>query len=117
MASLTRTVTSDDTARAVGSGDLEVLGTPVLLAWLEAATCAALDLADGQTSVGTDVAVRHLAPSVVGAEVTATAEVVEHEGRRVTFTVQATDGATRVAEGTITRAVVERTRFLERLGM
>ena len=46
VGTVTRTVTGADTARAVGSGDLDVLGTPVLLAWCEAATCAALDLAD-----------------------------------------------------------------------
>ena len=119
MVSLTRTVTSDDTALAVGSGDVEVLGTPVVVAWLEAATCAALDddagLVEGETSVGTEVAVRHLAPSVVGAVVTATAEVTDRSGRVVTFSVHATDGDTRVAEGTITRAVVDRARFLDRL--
>lgn len=115
MAQLTRTVTSDDTALAVGSGDVEVLGTPVVIAWLEAATCAALELEEGQTSVGTEVAVRHLAPSVVGAVVTATAELTDRAGRVVTFAVHATDGDTRVAEGTITRAVVDRTRFLDRL--
>ena len=67
MATLTFTVGPDDTALAVGSGSLEVLGTPRLLAWLEAATCAALELADGETSVGTRVELEHQAPSPVGA--------------------------------------------------
>src|SRR5215217_4788667 len=62
-------VSEADTAIAVGSGSLPVLGTPVLLAWCEAATCAALDLPGGQTSVGTRVALEHLAASPVGASV------------------------------------------------
>lgn len=114
--SVTRTVSAADTARAVGSGDLDVLGTPVLLAWCEAATCAVLDLADGSTSVGTRVEIAHLAPSPIDTEVTATAEVVERDERRARFTVTATDGAgTEVARGTVERAIVDRERFLSRL--
>ena len=57
QASLSFTVTESDTALAVGSGSLSVLGTPRLIAWMEAATCAAIaeQLDDGQTSVGTRV--------------------------------------------------------------
>ncbi len=64
MASLDFTVTAADTARAVGSGDLDVLGTPRLLAWMEAATCAALaeDLDEAETSVGTAVSAGAPAP-------------------------------------------------------
>ena len=53
-ATLERTVADDDTAEAVGSGSLPVLGTPRLLAWCEAATCAAVApcLAEGETTVG-----------------------------------------------------------------
>ena len=73
---LTFTVTDDDTALAVGSGSLPVLGTPRLLAWCEAATCAAIEptLGEGQTSVGTRVQLEHLAASPVGAELKVTAE-------------------------------------------
>ena len=68
-------VSEADTAAAVGSGSLPVLGTPVLLAWCEAATCAALDLPEGSTSVGTRVALEHLAASPVGATVLVSATV------------------------------------------
>ena len=70
-ARLTFTVTDDDTAAALGSGSLAVLGTPRLLAWCEAATCAALEgsLPPGGTSVGTRVALDHLAASPVGQQV------------------------------------------------
>ena len=117
-ASLTFTVTDDDTAAALGSGDLPVLATPRLLAWLEAATCAALaaDLSADETSVGTQVTLTHRRPSPVGEEVTATAQVSARDDARVTFTVAATDsGGADIASGEVTRAVVERGRFLSRL--
>lgn len=115
-ASVTHVVTAADTARAVGSGDLEVLGTPVVLAWCEEATCAALELDAGQSSVGTRVDLEHLAASPVGAEVTATATVVHTDGRLVRFQVAAHDaGGTLLATGEIRRVVVDRERFLARI--
>ena len=90
-ATLERTVSESDTAAAVGSGSLPVLGTPVLLAWLEAATCAALEpaLDPGETSVGTRVSLEHQAPSAVGAVVEVTASVVHVDGRLVRLSVAA----------------------------
>ena len=108
-------VSPTDTAEAVGSGSLPVLGTPVLLAWCEAATCAALDLPDGQTSVGTRVALEHLAPSNVGASVSVTASVAYVDGRLVRFTVEARMGETLVGAGEITRVIVDAERFMSRL--
>jgi len=108
-------VSDADTAAAVGSGSLPVLGTPVLLAWCEAATCAALDLPDGSTSVGTRVSLEHLAPSPVGASVVVTATVSYVDGRLVRFTVEARMGEVLVGSGEITRVVVDAERFLARL--
>ncbi len=118
-ARLTRTVSEADTAAAVGSGSLPVLGTPVLLAWLEAATCEAVERgADaGSTSVGTRVEVEHSRPSPVGAEVEVTASVSHVDGRlhRCTVAARHADGQL-VATGEITRVVVDAERFLARLG-
>ena len=115
-ASVTHIVTAADTARAVRSGDLDVLATPVVLAWCEEATCAALPLVPGQTSVGTRIDLEHLAASPVGAEVTATATVVHTDGRLVRFQVAAHDaGGTILATGEIRRVVVDRERFLSRI--
>jgi fluoroacetyl-CoA thioesterase len=108
-------VSDADTAIAVGSGTLPVLGTPVLLAWCEAATCAALDLPDGQTSVGTRAALEHLAASPVGASVSVTASVSYADGRLVRFTVEARQGEKLVGTGEITRVVVDAERFMSRL--
>jgi predicted thioesterase len=114
--SITHTVGPGHTARAVGSGDLDVLGTPVLLAWCEEATCAELDLDDGQTSVGTRVSVEHVSASPVGATITTTAEVIGRDGRMVTFRVTAIDDEqTLVGTGEVRRVIVDRERFLARL--
>jgi fluoroacetyl-CoA thioesterase len=120
-ATLTFTVTDADTAAALGSGSLPVLGTPRLLAWCEAATCAAIDpaLAKGSTSVGTRVELEHRAASPVGAEVRVTASASYVDGRLHRFTVVARhvdDGPEKVvATGEITRLVVDSARFLGRL--
>ncbi len=110
-------VSEADTARAVGSGSLDVLGTPVLLAWCEAVTCAVLDLPEGSTSVGTRVGLEHLAASKVGAAVVVTATVVYVDGKLVRFAVEARDAASRklLGSGEVTRVVVDVERFLGRL--
>ena len=117
-ATLSFTVTDDDTALAVGSGSLPVLGTPRLLAWCEATTCAALadELTGAESSVGTRITLEHLAPSPVGREVAVTASVAHVDGRLVRFTVAATDAGKLVGSGEVTRVVVDRSRFLGRLG-
>ena len=98
------TVDAADTAVALGSGDVEVLATPRLLAWCEAATVAALapDLPAHRTSVGTRVQLEHVSPSAVGGEVTVRAEQVYADGRLV-------------GTGEVTRVIVDRERFLSRI--
>ena len=117
-ATLTFTVGESDTAASVGSGDLPVLGTPRLLAWAEAATCAAIsdELTDEQTSVGTRVSLEHLAASAPGEQVRVTATVAHRDGRLVRFEVVAIDSNEQmVGHGEVTRVVVDRTRFMARL--
>ncbi len=108
------TVTEADTAIALRSGDVPVLGTPRLIALLEEAAVAALAgaLPDDLTSVGVNVSVDHLAPSPVGATVTATAVLEAIDDEALEFAVEAMDGDTMVAIGGHTRVVVERDRFL-----
>jgi predicted thioesterase len=117
-ATVERTVGEDDTAAAVGSGSLPVLGTPVLLGWCEAATCAAVEpcLADGQTTVGTRVSVEHLAPSGVGAVVRISAGVTHVDGRLVRFSVAVRQGGKLVGSGEVTRVVVDAEKFMSRVG-
>lgn len=112
-------VTEADTAAAMGSGDLAVLGTPRLLAWCEAATVAAVapSLESSSTSVGTRVSLEHLAASPVGERLRVEATIAYVDGRLVRFTVAATqlsDGKV-VGTGEVTRVVVDRERFLARV--
>ena len=109
-------VATEDTARSLRSGDVEVLGTPRLVALLEEATVDAVDgcLDAGSTTVGMRVQVDHLQPTPVGAEVIAEAYLDKIEGRRITFTVTASDSGGLVAAGKVTRVVVDVNRFMSK---
>jgi fluoroacetyl-CoA thioesterase len=116
---LTHQVSEADTARAFGSGDLEVLGTPALLALVERATVAAVTAAvpPEATTVGTRLQLDHLRASPVGAVITVTARLVTVDGWALRFEVAAEDEAgTLIGHGEIRRVVVDRERFLTRLG-
>ncbi|GAA3522714.1 thioesterase family protein [Nocardioides daeguensis] len=117
------TVTDADTALAVGSGSLPVLGTPRLLAWCEAVTCAAVEdaLAEGETSVGTRVDLEHLAATAVGGTVEVSARQVYADGRLRHFAVSAREVGPEgrpgklVGSGEVTRVVVDAERFMARI--
>jgi len=109
-------VTEQDTARAFGSGDVPVLGTPRVVALCEQATVSALEphLTEGQTSVGFRVEITHLVPVLVGRTVVATATLERVEGKRVTFNVTVTDPCGLVAAGRVTRVVLPERAFMEK---
>jgi len=105
-----------DTAVALRSGALEVLGTPRVVALCEEATCAALEghLAAGTTTVGIRVQIDHLRPTGVGGTVEAEAVLEKIDGRTLTFMISATDTTGQVATGNVTRVVVEVDRFMDK---
>jgi fluoroacetyl-CoA thioesterase len=116
-------VADTDTAVAMGSGDVPVLGTPRLLALAEAAATAAIrpGLEPGQTSVGTSAVMEHNRPSPLGAEVVVEAELTEVDGRHLVFRFMARhkripgssdDRDLAVGAGTLERAIVDRDRFV-----
>lgn len=109
-------ITDADTAAALGSGDVSVLATPRMLAWIEAATVDAVAgaLPAGRTSVGTRVEVDHLAATPVGATVIVRAELLAVDGRALTFDVAVDDDGGPVGSGRVVRSVVDRERFLAR---
>jgi predicted thioesterase len=115
-ASVNRVVEQIDTAIAFRSGDVPVIATPRVVGLTEEATVIAVAdaLPAGLTTVGSAVQLTHLAPSPIGATVTADVVLESIEGRRLVFRVSVTDGRGLVAAGYITRVVVERERFLER---
>lgn len=112
-ATIEAVVTDADTAVALGSGDVPVLGTPRALALLERATVEAVAalLPPDQTTVGVRVELDHLRPSPVGTTVVATATLAEVDGRRLVFDVLLSQDGAAAARGRISRALVDRDRF------
>lgn len=110
-------VTGQNTARAVGSGSLEVFATPMMIALMERAACAALAdcLEEGQTSVGVSVSVSHTAASPVGALVTAEAVITSIDGRKIEFDVAARDENNCIGAGKHTRVIVDGAKFMKKL--
>lgn len=110
-------VVQENTARHMGSGAVAVFATPEMVRLMERAAVNALKehLAPGQQSVGTVVNVKHLAATPLGATVTARAELVSAEGRRLLFKVSAYDGAELIGEGMHERALIDLARFEQRV--
>ena len=111
-----KTVTADMTAKAVGSGGLEVLGTPYMMGLMECAAmwCVQNELPEGKGTVGVDIASSHLAPTPVGMKVFVEAEIVSvsENGKMVDFQVKAWDEKGPIGQGTHTRAIINNERFL-----
>lgn len=113
----TATVGDGDTAKAMGSGGLEVYATPAMIALMESAAVAAIEhlLKDGDASVGIAMDIQHFAATPVGEDVRAQAEVVDVIDRRVVFEVRAWDNEDLIGEGTHTRFVIDVERFMDRV--
>lgn len=104
-------------ASAVGSGGLDVFATPSMVALMENAAMNAVApcLPDGSTTVGSEINVTHTKPTGIGATVSATAELLSVDGRKLLFKVAAHDGVGLIGEGTHVRFVVDVERFLSKL--
>ena len=113
-----RTVEEHHLAAHVGSGDLRVLSTPSMIALMEetAMRCVAPCLEESQTTVGGKIAVSHLKPTAHGRTISATATLTAVEGRKLQFTVTASDDEGLIGEGEHTRFIVDREKFMARLG-
>ena len=111
-------VCEENTARTMGSGDLPVFATPAMVALMEhaAMTAVAAALPEGSTTVGSEMNCSHIKPSKLGATISATAVLTAVEGRKLTFTVGACDEQGIIGEGVHVRFVVDRARFMEKLG-
>ena len=111
-------VTDAVTAIAAGSGDMPVLATPMMMALMENAAMLAVKdyLPEGSTTVGGHIESSHLKPSKLGDRVSATAEVTKVDGRKIEFKVAAYSGDTLLGEGTHLRFIVDREKFLSKLG-
>lgn len=103
-----------DTAIALGSGDVPVLGTPQVVALVENATIAALveHLEQSETTVGVRIEIDHLATASIGDEVLASATVIETNDKKIVFEVECHSGNQLIARGCVTRVVVDRVSFI-----
>lgn len=104
-------------ACTVGSGDLRVLATPIMLALMENAAmlCVANSLEEGNTTVGGHIAASHIKPTGIGHTVTATAELIGEEGRKLKFKVSASDEDGLIGEGEHLRFIVGREKFMNKV--
>lgn len=109
-------VTDAVSAKNVGSGTLDVLATPIMLAQMEKAawTCVAPHLASGEGTVGTLLNVKHLNPTPLGMEITCRAELTEIDGRRLVFWVTASDENGPVGEGVHERFIIQNEKFMQK---
>ena len=109
-------VEREDTAFEVGSGSLLVYATPCMVALMEGAACEAIAdaLDENETTVGTELNIRHTAATPVGLEVRAEATVTAVDGKAITFEVRAFDEAGEIGSGTHKRFVVNSQRFLDK---
>ncbi len=113
----TTIVVYENTAAAVGAGGVEVFGTPMMIALMENAAWRAVanSLDEGDVTVGIVVNVRHLAATPLGQQIRATAELIEIDGRRLVFNVEAYDEKRKIGEGRPERFVVNLERFVTRI--
>lgn len=113
----TLVVDRSKTAETMGSGDMPVLATPVMVALMENAAMLAVKdaLPEGATTVGGHINVSHVKPTGLGQEVSAVAELTAAEGKKLTFHVAAYQGDTLIGEGEHVRFIVDRERFLSKV--
>ena len=112
-------VNEKNTAGAVLSGSLNVFATPMMIGLMEQAACECLAnaLEPGQTSVGTEINISHIAASPLGMEITATATIESVSGRKIEFIVTASDTAGEIGKGKHTRVIVDIERFMKKAEM
>ena len=110
-------VSTENTANRLSSGIAEVFATPMMISLMEGAAAVAVApfLAQGESTVGTLVNVKHLAATPLGHEVRAEAEVTEVDGKRIVFKVEAYDEVEKIGEGTHERFIIDMNRFMGRV--
>lgn len=104
------------TAKALGSGGLDVLATPAMIALSEKTCLLSVQdyLEEGTSTVGTQVNIAHLAATPVGMKVTCESELIEIDRRRLKFSVVVFDEKEKIAEGTHERFIVDNMKFVEK---
>ncbi len=109
-------VSEENTAKTMGSGALDVFATPSMIALMEKAASIAVQpfIEEDSSTVGTMINIKHIAATPVGLNVTARAELVEIDGKRLVFSVEAFDGKDKVGEGQHERFIINAQRFISK---
>ena len=112
-----RVVTENDTAAKAASGSVEVLATPVMIAWMEEASLrlAKQELEEGFTTVGTEVNIKHLKGTLVGKSVKVLSVLKEIDRKRLVFDVEVVEDGVVVGSGSHTRFIIDTAKFYEKL--
>ncbi|MEW6661802.1 MAG: thioesterase family protein [Bacillota bacterium] len=110
-------VDAGNTAVKYGSGSVDVFATPAMIGLMEKAALTSVDslLGEGMATVGIALDVKHLAATPMGMEVVATSELVEIDGKRLVFRVEAWDGKEKIGEGTHQRYIISLAKFMEKV--
>ena len=111
-------VSEDNIALRYGSGSVDVFATPAMIALMEEAAVKAVDynLPEGYATVGTELNIRHIAATPMGISITASAELVEVDGKKLTFKIEAFDELEKIGEGSHTRYIIQLAKFKEKTG-
>lgn len=114
---ITREVTEQYSAKNFGSGAVDVLATPAMIAFMEEAALklVAPELESGKNTVGTLVNVKHLAPTPIGDQVEITAVLEDIDGKKLTFSLTAYDSNTKIGEGKHERFIINVDKFMDKL--
>ena len=109
-------VTENNIAKTLRSGELKVYATPAMVALMEEAAYKSVqdELEEGKGTVGTEMKVKHLASTPIGMEVTAKAELIEVDRRRLVFKVEAFDERGKIGEGIHERFIIDNDKFQEK---
>lgn len=110
----TEQVTTENTAKMYGSGSIDVYATPAMIGLMENASLNAVDplLPEGFSTVGIHLDVKHLAATPIGLTATAQAELIEIDGRRLVFKIEAFDNKEKIGEGTHQRFIIQLDKFM-----
>ena len=110
------TVTENETAIKMGSGDLKVYATPAMIALMEntAKSLVIDELPNGYTTVGMDMSVKHIKSSLVGANIKCKATLLKVDGKKLFFDVEASDDKGTIGKGSHIRYIVNAKDFMEK---